>query len=329
MKSSATTPTATATSDNSVTTIWEPFYSLVQHLSASSQHTALVILNQPLRSYKREYVESLWNNASLRICVDGGANRLHEWCSTASTTTTTDLLLYKMVPDFICGDLDSIGSSAVAFYASLGSKCVYLPNQNFTDFTKTIKFIVNCIKHGQVDADLVSDAAATLANDDDDKNRSTLLASLAHRLSEKFVVAELRRAPIERIYCLADFGGRLDHCMANLNTLYDECLTSDVTLRTYLVTSESITFLLRPGENLISLEDGDASLLNRYCGLMPVGRPARVSTRGLRWNMTDQLTQFGGLLSTSNEFDTTSNHSAPPHVWIKCDQPVVWTMSIK
>lgn len=36
------------------------------------------------------------------------------------------------------------------------------------------------------------------------------------------------------------------------------------------------------------------------CGLIPIGESAQISTKGLQWNLTSQVTKFGDLISTSN-----------------------------
>ena len=42
-------------------------------------------------------------------------------------------------------------------------------------------------------------------------------------------------------------------------------------------------------------------LEGRTCGLLPLGGPvAAVTTRGLRWDVSDWATRFGGAISSSN-----------------------------
>ncbi len=41
-------------------------------------------------------------------------------------------------------------------------------------------------------------------------------------------------------------------------------------------------------------------LLTENVGIIPVGRPAVISTQGLEWDVTDWTTEIGGQVSTSN-----------------------------
>ena len=132
--------------------IWDPLNPLISdsNNNNSSKTMALVILNQPLNNDNSKYLIRLWNRCCLRICVDGGTNQLYDWSLKHNK-------LDEMVPNYICGDLDSLRTNVRDFYVSKGSKCVRLNNQDLNDFSKTLKFIVNCIKSGQLDAELVDD----------------------------------------------------------------------------------------------------------------------------------------------------------------------------
>lgn len=58
----------------------------------------------------------------------------------------------------------------------------------------------------------------------------------------------------------------------------------------------------------------------QYCGLIPVGKPVRAQTTGLRWNLNSDMLDFEDLVSTSNRtVDTIVN--------ISCDGPLLWTVS--
>ena len=150
-----------------------------------------------------------------------------------------------------------------------------------TDFEKTLRFAVNCVRNGQLDVSLIDNNGSAVSK---------------YSLKESHI-QQLIQIKFEQINCFCEFGGRLDHSLANLNSLYSECLER---INTFIVCSESMTFLLAKGTNIIYI-DNDL-LLGQYCGLFPLGNPAVVSTNGLKWDVSKQLFKFGTFISSSNEF---------------------------
>lgn len=86
---------------------------------------AVLILNQPIRR-SRASMLSLWQNAYLRITVDGGTNWWFKFSQEESC----------LLPDFITGDLDSVDECVLEYYKKKGVPVVVTPDQNKTDFTK-------------------------------------------------------------------------------------------------------------------------------------------------------------------------------------------------
>ncbi|KAI8801933.1 hypothetical protein BJ742DRAFT_835008 [Cladochytrium replicatum] len=93
---------------------------------------ALIILNQPLG--KTATFERLWNNTSMRICADGGANRLFDAFS-------SDVDRERFLPYQIRGDLDSLRPDVAEWYKSQGVEVVKIDDQDTTDFQKCLKLI--------------------------------------------------------------------------------------------------------------------------------------------------------------------------------------------
>ncbi|KAL5034573.1 thiamine pyrophosphokinase, variant 2 [Batrachochytrium dendrobatidis] len=71
---------------------------------------------------------------SVRICADGGANRLYD-------TLGTDELRKRYLPDCICGDLDSLRPQVRQFYQSMNVEILHKPSQYATDFQKCIDYL--------------------------------------------------------------------------------------------------------------------------------------------------------------------------------------------
>jgi thiamine pyrophosphokinase len=73
---------------------------------SNPSNSTLIILNQPLPSFS--IFSRLWNNCSVRIVADGGANRLFRLLPEAERE--------RFVPDLIIGDLDSLADNVNHFY---------------------------------------------------------------------------------------------------------------------------------------------------------------------------------------------------------------------
>jgi thiamine pyrophosphokinase len=309
---------------------WRPFEALNNINSSSSaahKHVALVILNQPITENLDLKIISLWRNSSIRICVDGGLNQLFYWQKRALASTTLsssdrdESQLY--FPDYVCGDLDSADIDILKLYEARGSIRIQLYNQDLTDFEKTLRFAVNCIRNGQLDTGLV--------NHSDQSSEFSLTEDR---------IASLRPASFDQIYTVCDFGGRLDHAISNLNTLYSQCVSE---MNAFILSSESVTFLLKKGLNVIYADDGDLFAPARYCGFFPFGREAVVSTYGLKWNLTRKTMKFGSFVSSSNEFSGVVSEDEMRlireknvrvdvermHVIVVTDEQLIWTMYIK
>lgn len=70
--------------------------------------------------------------------------------------------------------------------------------------------------------------------------------------------------------------------------------------RIYLVSTSAITFLLTAGTHQIIVKNPEARVLGTNIGILPVGVPAKITTKGLKWDVEDWETSFGGQVSTSN-----------------------------
>ncbi|ORY52036.1 Thiamin pyrophosphokinase [Rhizoclosmatium globosum] len=93
---------------------------------------ALIMLNQPLCAPR--HLQNLWSHASIRLCADGGANRLYD-------LFTTDQERLKFLPDVIRGDLDSVRPEVKDWYASQGVPVVKVACEYSTDFGKCVAHI--------------------------------------------------------------------------------------------------------------------------------------------------------------------------------------------
>jgi len=97
-----------------------------QEASSSSSGAALVVLNT---EFSGTLLRMLWRSTSLRVCADGGANRLYD-------------LARDLVPDAIVGDLDSVRSEVRSFYEEeKGVLISRVGEQDHNDLDKAIGFV--------------------------------------------------------------------------------------------------------------------------------------------------------------------------------------------
>ncbi|CAO3697151.1 unnamed protein product [Rhizopus stolonifer] len=119
------------------------------------------------------------------------------------------------------------------------------------------------------------------------------------------------------IVATSALGGRFDQTMSSIHVLY--LLKDQVKRKAVLVSDESLTVLLDKGTHHIHCQ---LDLEGPTCGVMPIGAPAVISSRGLKWDMDNLSCYFGGIISTSNVLENET-------IEITTDSPVVWTVEIK
>lgn len=110
-------------------------------------------------------------------------------------------------------------------------------------------------------------------------------------------VATLPPLQRSRVAIFGAFGGRLDQEAQNLNTLYDPAYR-EAFEQIVLLSEDCIASLLQPGTTEVRL---CLPFEGPTVGLLPLGAPVEsLSTRGLKWDVTDWACGFGHRLSTSN-----------------------------
>jgi thiamine pyrophosphokinase len=171
----------------------------------------------------------------------------------------------------------------------------------------------------------------TLIHKDLDQYSTDLTKCLRYISDNSFQISQRRRAkPLIAnqseiiffdIVIVGGLGGRADQAFSQLHQLYatNEALSTrcgDL----YLVTPESILFLLAKGLNSIKCPVGP-KLLTKYVGIIPIGGPSILTTRGLEWDVTSWITDFGTQVSTSN-------HIVKDIVEIETSERVLFTVGI-
>ncbi|XP_046870465.1 thiamin pyrophosphokinase 1 [Hypomesus transpacificus] len=134
-----------------------------------------------------------------------------------------------------------------------------------------------------------------------------------------------RQLQVDTIVTLGGLAGRLDQTMASVETLYHALSITQLPL--VVIQGSSLALLLRP-ERIYRL-GVSTGLEGPWCSLIPVGGPCRTHTTGLKWNLEDQVLQFGILVSTSNTYEPVAPGDARKPVTVTTDRPLLWSMGIR
>lgn len=104
----------------------------------------------------------------------------------------------------------------------------------------------------------------------------------------------------------------MDQTLSNINQLY--CHAAERKL--YWLSTQNLVTILSAGKHAIHVDSGVK------CGLIPVGgRVENVTTEGLKWDMSEQCLEYGGLVSSSNE-------AVSPVITVETSHRVLFTVEI-
>lgn len=270
---------------------------------------ALVILNAQGDGESKSLLRHLWKRAALRVCADGGANRLHDSFGGAGVVDPSAERA-RFVPDIIVGDLDSLRPEVARFYEGLGSEIKLRDDQDHCDFEKCLVEVER-----RLSSSSPSGTAAPRAPDGADTENPAVEGGDGDGDG-----ADPGRSPpcAATVVGLGAFGGRFDHEMQAVSLLH--AYTSRFR-RLVLMGAGNVAFLLEPG--LSHSVEPDPRFEGPTVGLIPVGGPCRtVNTEGLRWNLEGRRLEFGVCVSSSNLVVEET-------VRVRTDSPLVWTAEFK
>ncbi|KAL2891573.1 thiamine pyrophosphokinase [Ceratocystis lukuohia] len=135
------------------------------------------------------------------------------------------------------------------------------------------------------------------------------------------LVREMDTSAPQDIIAIGGCGGRVDQGVSQLHHLY---LFQSSVSRIFLLSSESVTFLLAPGKHILRVKDGTTDIFGKHVGILPMDGTAHITTSGLEWDVTNWETSFAGAMSTSNHVlpETT-------HIEVETDNAVLFTIALK
>ena len=142
--------------------------------------------------------------------------------------------------------------------------------------------------------------------------------------------------PKMTVVALGGFGGRVDqsfHAVGSpilrittqaansiqIHALHTAQQGPGLPRQVFLISEQNITFLLQSGANVLYMP---RAFLGPCCGIIPVGTPAIITTKGFEWNLTQAETKFGGMVSTSN-------HVVKDEVSVETTEPIVFTIEFR
>ena len=203
-------------------------------------------------------------------------------------------------------------------YERLGVSIVHDADQYSTDFTKSLKYLRS---H---EADFLPSSSSAESPSAEPSLSILIMGGLGGRVDQAF-------SQIHHLYLMIKEEQQLQQqsntspspspkTQEQDSSTERRTKTKTKTKRTnlYLISEESITFILQPGHNKIATPrtnrprlcppeeekeketETENHLLEENIGIIPLSGPARITTRGLQWDVTDWKTEIGGLLSTSN-----------------------------
>jgi thiamine pyrophosphokinase len=154
---------------------------------------------------------------------------------------------------------------------------------------------------------------------DTDQQSTDFMKCLKLASEEAGRIAEASAQELD-VVALGGLGGRIDQGLSQLHHLYVANRDTSLRIRqTILLTPESIAFTLQKGINRIYTPLGRS--LTEKVGVLPIGRPAVISTKGLEWDVHDWETEFGSQISTSN-------HVKGEVVEVETTERVVFTIGV-
>lgn len=253
----------------------EPF-SVFESLNPESKKAPLIILNTPLQKLD---LRSLWDHSSVRICADGGANRLYEYFD-------TDTEREQYIPTFITGDCDSLRDNVKDYYETRGATVIPQYCQYSSDFMKAIKVAL-----------LFTTAAGKQAlkgEIEQVKGLDGLVETLILSKPEAHIKTTVRVA--------GGIGGRFDQTIQLINQLYT-MKEEYPWLHFIFFASQDVIFLAPKGVTYVSYSSRTVFNTKEKvpkCGLLPFGRKTLLSSKGLLYDVEDWPSEIGGNVSSSN-----------------------------
>lgn len=121
---------------------------------------------------------------------------------------------------------------------------------------------------------------------------------------------------IPNVVIIGDIGGRVDHGLRQIHNLHLATPGTEYARGlAFLVSSKSLSFILKPGRHCIHVGDVGSALVGNHIGILPAGNPSTVTTSGLERDYHELRLWFGGHIITGRilprtlKLDIITTHS--------------------
>ena len=147
------------------------------------------------------------------------------------------------------------------------------------------------------------------------------------KVLQRIVQPTTRTGTYDRVIIYGAFGGRFDQEMGSFQALYK--WADSFQNRIWLYSDETLAVLVPAGkkvEIMVPFQDDLNTSIREgpTCGLIPMGSKVdSITTSGLKWNLENSETEFGGLLSTSNHVVGDNGM-----ITVETTQPIFFTAEV-
>ncbi|GCE97822.1 hypothetical protein ZYGM_002225 [Zygosaccharomyces mellis] len=255
-----------------------------QYLSPlSGKPSALLILNQKIDI--AEVFLEIWHHYKLKVCADGGANRLYELFGDDESARS------RYLPDYIVGDLDSLDVEVEKYYKRKNVVIIRQFTQYSTDFSKCLDVIA---------LHWTSPMFVQKVRSSTEENHSI---ELYDGLATWRKNLDFNGGIKINTLALGGINGRFDQTIHSISQLYQ--LSSDRSqFNLCYLSSTDLIFLIPSKGTLLTYSKEFRQACIGNCGLLPLGLPTVLQeTRGLKWDVGNWPTSVQeGRVSSSNRF---------------------------
>ncbi|KAL6927883.1 hypothetical protein ACO0SA_004506 [Hanseniaspora valbyensis] len=256
-------------------------------------YQGLLILNQDITiNYK--VFEKIWNSSKIKICGDGGIQRLYKY------TVKNKDIKQEFIPDYLIGDFDSLELEIKEYYYKKGTIVIKQETQLSSDLSKAISvYKLSFIN--------VLDKIIDRNVDNFNIEIFDGIHKLDHENKELFEKTASEKD--FRLIVLSGLGGRIDQCIQNMSHLYHDWLnlpcSSNIMPKMIFVNKVDLVFKVPKGGFYVTWpKSWKYGNFLKNGGILPIGEPNRINySLGFKWDVKNfKTSMINGFVSSSNRF---------------------------